>query len=320
MTNEAGTPVDEAAVAWFARLRDPEASAAERAACAAWLAADPAHRAAWSEVDALWHGLDGLEADFAALPTDRPARPARRPLAVAAAIALLLLLAATAGLWTLQPPGFAAGLLADAQTGLGERRRIALPDGSSVVLAAASALSTDFEDGRRRVTLLRGEAFFSVAPHPDRPFVVEAGAGSVTVVGTAFDVALRGRGTSVSVASGRVAVTPEAGPPVRLSPGQGLRYGPEGAGAPYPVAAADIGAWREGRLVFEAAPLAEVLHDLERYRRGRILVTDPAIAALPVTGVFDTRRPEAALETIARSLPVRLLYLTDLLVLVRPAG
>lgn len=333
--------IEEAALAWFALLRDEAASLEQQARFADWLAADPRHRRAWRDVEALWGGLDGLGTELrrlgrarpAARAARRPARPAvrrarRRGLAAAAAL-LLLLLGGAGGFWALQPPGFAAALFADVRTGQGERRSLVLPDRSTVVLGAASSLSVAYDDSLRRVVLHGGAAFFSVAPDAGYPFVVEAGDGRVTATGTAFEVRAGGGGVAVEVAEGSVAVAPPAlaarsraddlAGALALGAGQGLRYGTAGAGAPYPVAVADVAAWRDDRLVFEATPLGAVLADLERHRAGRILATDPAVAALPVTGVFDTRRPEAALETIERTLPVRLLRLTDLLILVRPA-
>lgn len=339
------SPIEEAAVAWFALLRDESATPEQQARFAEWLAADPRHRRAWREVENLWGGLDGLGAELhgpaAASPARRTARraarrAARRPArqlarrALAAAVGLLLLLGGAGGFWALQPPGFAASLFADVRTGQGERRRVVLPDRSTVVLGAASSLSVAYDDSLRRVVLHGGAAFFSVTPDAGYPFVVEAGDGRVTAVGTAFEVRSGGGSVAVEVAQGSVAVTPPAlaarsrpddpRGAQALTAGHGLRYGARGTGTPYRVATADVAAWRDDRLVFEAAPLGAVLADLERYGAGRILVTEPAIAALPVTGVFDVRRPEAALETIARTLPVRLLRLTDLLVLVRPAG
>ena len=49
-------------------------------------------------------------------------------------------------------------------------------------------------------------------------------------------------------------------------------------------------------------------------------MTDSALAALPVTGMFDAGRPGPALDTIVHTLGARMLNLADLLVLVRPAG
>jgi transmembrane sensor len=64
-------------------------------------------------------------------------------------------------------------------------------------------------------------------------------------------------------------------------------------------------AWRRGKLIFDRRPLGEVVADLERYRRGKIVVVRDDLDALEVTGVFDLADPEAILLTIEETLPVR---------------
>ncbi|MPY69011.1 MAG: DUF4880 domain-containing protein [Alphaproteobacteria bacterium] len=326
MEGEARTHVEDEAVTWFVLLRDEAATAEDRARFAAWLNADLRHRQAWREVERLWGGLDALRPrDAAVVPVaggrgnaaSRRRADSRKRLAAIAAT--LFLIVAAAGLWASLPTGFAAGLLADHRTTTAEQRTIALPDGSTIVIGASSALSLAFEGAPRRVTLHRGEAYFAVVPDPARPFAVAAGDGTITVLGTEFDVKRSGGRTRVAVASGIVEVSAGRAAPLRLEAGQGARFGTRGVQRISRLDVADIGFWRDGRLIFHGAPLAEVLRDLERYRTGRIVVTDEAIAALPVTGVFDTGHTDAALDTIARTLPVRLVRLTDLLVLIRPA-
>ena len=58
--------------------------------------------------------------------------------------------------------------------------------------------------------------------------------------------------------------------------------------------------------------------DLERCRGGRIILTDSRLRALPVTAVFDVRQTDAALDTIAGILPIRLHRMTDWLVVLSP--
>jgi transmembrane sensor len=327
MTGPARTSIDEEAVTWFALLRDDEVTADDRARFAAWLEADSRHRQAWREVEAMWTGMDRLRSAGDAI-SPFPGRNDRREAArvaptrwrrLAALAATILIMMGGTGLWAVQPTGLAAALFADHRTGMGESRSIALADGSTVALGASSALSVAFDGAARRVVLHRGEGYFAVTADAARPFVVDAPGGRITVIGTEFDVKVAGDVVGVAVTSGIVEVAAGGSAPVRLRRGEGVRYGAGGLEPVHAVDAADVGFWRNGRMIFQAAPLGEVLHDLERYRRGRIVVTDDRIAALPVTGVFDTRRPDAALDTIMRTLPVRIVYVADLLVLVRPA-
>jgi transmembrane sensor len=81
-----------------------------------------------------------------------------------------------------------------------------------------------------------------------------------------------------------------------------------------------VAAWRRDRIVFEDTPLRRVLAELERYRRGRIILTSDRIGSIPVTAVFDTRQTEAALQTIAETLPIRIFHATGYVAFVYPAS
>ncbi|BBK37175.1 iron dicitrate transporter FecR [Allostella sp. ATCC 35155] len=295
---------DEAAVAWFVRLRDPAADDAARREHGEWLAADPRHLRAWREVEALWSGLDGLAPQRSAPPVRRG--PRWRAMALAASIAI-----ACAGAWALAP----VGLFADLRSGIGERSRMRLADGSDVELGSSSALSVRYDAAARRVVLHRGEAFFSVVSGDPRPFVVEAADARVTVVGTRFDVKVED-GVRVAVVEGVVTLSGGRAGPVRLVAGTGARFSAGTPSAPSPIDLDEATAWRDGRLVFQDRPLGQVVRDLERHRWGRILVLDDAVAGLPVTGSFQAARGDAALDTIAATLPVRIVRVTDLLTLI----
>ena len=67
--------------------------------------------------------------------------------------------------------------------------------------------------------------------------------------------------------------------------------------------------------MFYDTPLADVVDALNRYRDGHIFILDSSLAALRVSGVFSTTDPDAALNIITRTLPVRQSRLTDSLVL-----
>lgn len=310
-------PAMAAARRWFVLLREPEAaSAAERAAFAAWLAEAPAHAEAWQRVQGLWRRFDpavpALRAQAAQARHQQANRPSRRDwMKRAAGLAIV----AGAG-------GYLLGnlpLFADHDTATGQRRSINLPDGSLCELGGGSALSLSFDAGRRHVRLHRGEAFFSVAPDAARPFIVQAAAGSIRALGTSFNVKCNDAAVTVTVAEHLVAVALPGHQPLTLGAGQQLRYDGQVLGALRQVDAAAIQAWRQGRLFFQETPLGDVLADLDRYRRGRIVMTDRQLASLPVTGFFHADRADEALNTIAQILRLRLTRVANFLVLVQAA-
>jgi transmembrane sensor len=315
MSDRARDPLIEEALRWLVVLRDPSADEGERRAFERWRAADPAHEAAWRRAQAVWQRADILA------PHLKDRRPAHQPSGrrrwlQAAAVGAV---AIPAGVLLLRSD-LLSDLLADFRTAAGERRTFALADGSNVELAGASALSVSFDARSRCLRLVEGEAFFDVAPEPARPFIVEAGGGRTQALGTAFDVKLGDRSVLVAVSAHKVAVSLHGEAPTIVEQGQTVRYTAAGI---EPAQAADlraIEAWRRDRLVFHDAPLGDVIADLQRCRGGRILLTDGRLRDLKVTAVFDTRQVDAALATIANTLPIRLHRFTDWLVVLSPKG
>jgi transmembrane sensor len=177
-----------------------------------------------------------------------------------------------------------------------ENRVVTLKDGSQITLGAKTALEVQFAHGQRQVRLHRGEALFSVAHDRSHPFIVFAGAGSVTAVGTEFNVWRTLDRTTVTVTDGAVdvktALAPSASPlarsveaVLRVRKGQELAYEEDGHSTA--VKAADIAAataWREGRLVYRHTPLKYVVSDVNRYFQQQLVIADAALGELQFTG------------------------------------
>ncbi len=315
-----GLSVEDAATAWFVRLRDEEISDSDRGEFEAWREADPAHAEAYREIERLWAGLDRI----ARCPDDRngakstrtntagPASPGRRHALRRMAIAASVTVAVCVSAYGLTRPG----LFADHRTWPGEQRMIGLVDGSTVHLNTDTALSVDINADSREVTLHAGEAYFEVARDAARSFIVDASIGRIEVLGTAFSARHIEGGVEVIVTESNVAVSDHGQGSAVVAVGQSIRVTNAGLGTITKADAATALAWRRGRLVFDNRPLGEVLGELERYRRGRIVILDSAVEALRVTGSFAITDTDATLETIERSLPVRLRRLSDLLILV----
>ncbi|MBY6240317.1 FecR family protein [Methylosinus sp. Sm6] len=293
----------EAAIEWWVLAKAGELSGARRADFEAWLAADPAHAAAYADIARMFEEARALR------PAHAPAkRASRRPTA-----ALAALLAASLAVFACFDH-LSILLQADHATGVAESKSVTLSDGSRVELDAGSAIALRFEPGRRVVRLLAGEAWFVVAPDAARPFVVEAAGGSVTALGTAFDVALREGGAHVSVGEHRVAVA-SGGARVEVGERQSTAFETAAPGQPPVSVAADaIAAWRRGALVVEDRPLGEVLATLARYRHGAVLCLRPSTCARRVSGVFSTSEPLTTLREIEFFLGLRAVQLTSYLI------
>ncbi|WP_018268043.1 FecR family protein [Methylosinus sp. LW4] len=307
MTDDQNEPSPrDAAIDWLMRCNEGPLSRAERAELAEWLE-DDAHRAAFEDICAMYGRLTTM--DFGVAPARRRS-PFVRAIGGAAAAAVL----AAAALF-LFFDDLAFLFHADHYAGAGAPRHVTLADGSRVELDARSAITLHFGPRERRLTLLEGEAWFEVAPDPSRPFVVEAGGGTVTALGTAFDVALRKERTDVTVGEHRVAVT-SGGRTIVVGESERSAYAPDAAAqAPSETDVARATSWRQGALIFENATLGEVIETIGRYHRGRVFLADPALRARRVSGVFGSDDPREALQEVEAALGLREIALTGYLIM-----
>jgi transmembrane sensor len=186
------------------------------------------------------------------------------------------------------------------ETGVAQHRTVRLEDGSEVFLGARTALWVTFTRQGRTVILDRGEALFDVARDPQRPFVVRAGHGIITAVGTSFSVQRDREHVEVTVAEGVVRVEPhrvdedsrassqERSLVATLSGGQQVSYDEQGEG-PVSIARVDprlATSWREGRLQYIDEPLRSVIADVNRYSRRQLVLNGPQVDDLRFTGVI----------------------------------
>lgn len=192
-------------------------------------------------------------------------------------------------------------------TATGRIGRLALPEGSTLTLDAGSAVEVRLMAARREVRLLRGSAFFDVAPDAGRPFAVQAGPASVTVLGTRFAVEWGAGGVGVAVASGRVSVRGmPAGGATALGAGQAAHVDAAGTVRPAPAPAPDdVAPWRSGWLQFDHVALGDAAARLARYRPGPPVRVSPDVAALPVLARVDIARSNQWLLGLPAVLPVQ---------------
>jgi transmembrane sensor len=192
--------------------------------------------------------------DDAPAQDEATASPSRRRFlggAVAAALAGI----AVFSVWQLRDPHYVV------ETAPGETQLVELDGGVQITLAGDTRLVLEHNDPRF-ASLERGQALFTVDHDPSAPYRVTVGEDQLVDLGTEFDVRHVGGAMSVAVSEGEVMFNPDR-QRVRIMPGQRLT---SAAGSDeYAVAAiplAEIGEWREGRLTFRDATLAQVAADL----------------------------------------------------------
>lgn len=301
--------VRDRAVAWHVRLSSDAAEGDDWLAFEAWLAESPEHLRAYEAVEQVWSDLDQVTPAPAVVAL-KP-RPTRRPVAWLGAIAASLIAVIFLGttLWTGMPStqGF--------ESAPGERRVIALSDGSRITLNGGSRLTARMSRSERRVVMADAEAVFDVAKDPGRPFLIQAGDREIRVVGTEFNVLRHAGVVRVTVRRGVVEVRPAGtsqGPPLaRLRKGQSLSHREGGTRDIVTTTDPDaVLAWTDGRLVFQGESLSEVAVTLNRYLKTPITVA-PDAASLPVTATLAVGPDDEMVRTLSAFLPVQADRLPD---------
>lgn len=332
MTKSRNAIADEAD-RWVVRLHSDQRTREDAEAFRHWLERDPRHAQAYADSVALWDGVGALADDEAAHGLLRPLREGgnrSRPRLDrrAALIGGFGAIAAGAAVAVLGPQVLNRGQVL--RTAPGQQRQARLADGSSVLLNTDTVLRVDLRQTERRLFLDKGQAFFLVAKDKARPFRVFVGHDEVRALGTAFEVRRIGDTARVTLEEGRVAVYRSgqadkrldavpahallagAGEPrealtpaVVLDPGQQVELA---VASPIAVRQVDLNrtqAWRYGRMILDDAPLGDTVADLNRYGGTQIVLADPQLAQVRVSGVFHTGRPEDFVESVTAAFPVR---------------
>jgi transmembrane sensor len=308
------TTVRDEAAQWFVRLQEPAVDVEERRRFERWRNEHPQHRDEYQLLEGLWTAADLLPAArLQALCETPPARGKRRPLVRYAVAASVLTLAVGLGVFSqLHQPAI---YTAEFSTAPGERQQVALPDGSVIDLNSRSRVQVRYENDRRRIELMQGEAMFSVEHDSDRPFVVEAGSGKVTVTGTRFDVRRDASETRVVVEQGTVKVQGRDAADnefISLTAGLGTRVDTQGKVATaFAVNPGELTAWRSGKLVFNNASLRDVAEEVSRYREKPLTVSNDKVGNLRLTSVFKSDNTDALLKALPSILPVAVRTLDD---------
>lgn len=220
------------------------------------------------------------------------------PLALTGSAAMLLLALVSVWLWTRE---YARRY----HTGIAQVRTEILEDGTRVTLAPQSQVRTQYGETERRLVLSQGQIYVDVARESKRPFRVIAGDVDITALGTAFEVR-KAKDVRVTVLEGKVSVASDSSiTPIVLTAGQQtIASIQRGVEAPEPIQSKEPVSWRVGRLVYENAPLREIVSDANRYSHHRIVLEDAALGELKVTTSFLAGQVEVLVDTLEGALPV----------------
>jgi transmembrane sensor len=239
------------------------------------------------------------------------------------AVPAALILAA--GLWI----GYLSWQLAATfETAIGEQRSITLQDGSVVFLNTNSKVRVRWLPAERRIDLVQGEARFKVAKDAARAFIVTTAKAAVRAVGTVFNVRTDAQRTEVAVLEGQVDVmqiargyetespapprgggavaAQPAAPTIRLAAGERAAVTTLGIQTNVGPSLEAVAAWTERRLVFRDQALSAVVSEFNRYRTRPLVLEDPDLGHLKISGVFDLSDPESLIAYLGAYEAVRI--------------
>lgn len=333
-------PKDMAAK-WIARRASEDWSAGEQAELDRWLEASSANLVAFLRLEAAWNEADRLKvlgagmepgvvpglAHFRASPffkplqtgeagaTAHPELMTKRPAkALGIAAAALVVVAAALFAWsTYMPDAYS--------TTIGATAAVPLADGSKVTLNTDSRIRVEVTDAQRRVKLDQGEAFFDVAKDPSRPFTVQAGNKRITVLGTKFSVRREKDDVQVVVTEGTVRVAQDGddsgAPEAKLTAGTVARAkdGNVVISKRTVTETEELLSWRVGYVVFHETPLGHAAAEFNRYNKRQIIVADPAVNEVTISGNFRATNVESFARLLEDGFPVDVERRADSIVL-----
>ena len=355
--------IEKTAADWIAR-HDRGLSSSEQAQFADWKAENPEHAAEFERLDSAWRSLDRaaetpelqeIARDIGAFEARRPwwrdvrfAGPATVGLAASIVVALTVFRTAPDSSWaTAATPRYKV-MPSSAQ-------RLALVDGSIIQLNGESLAEPAFSATERRIRLVRGEAHFSVAKDPQRPFVVEVGEIEVRAVGTAFNIRLTPAEIDVVVTAGEVQVadpvqhrsllasddsstnereqTPrairndETSQTVRLGPvmtaGQRVVLRAEGDMPVKPILLSSLDlsrviAWQGTQLIFDRTPLEDAVTAFNSFNPCQVVLGDAALRVRKLGGTFRADNVDAFIRLLEAGFDITVERRSDLEIVLHP--
>lgn len=302
----------DTALSWIARLRSDAVTDADRGDFALWLAEEDSHTRAMDEMLDMWDDLGSIKQ--MPIELNRTDHAANQGSWLAASVAIAASFVLAFFLW---PTSISTDPALLFQTAIGERSTFTMKDDSVVTLNTDSKIRVRYSQSTRMIDLVRGEAFFEVAKNPDRPFEVNAGTAKVTALGTAFNIYRKKRGADITVTEGVIRVT-ELGDTGNRAPAievlhvnEYIRATDSGLEATDSVDTTSLIAWQSGKLIAKEMTVRDLVEQLARYQKTRILLSDGDIAAMTISGVFELDQPQSMMNALALSLGLQVVELNE---------
>ncbi len=311
--------IDDEASIWLVRLDNGNLSDQLRKELKSWLSADKRHPVALKAMADIWDGMDEI---LMTIDDDESSKnvtlwpvlkPIFEPFALAASVCFLAILVFFAIPNDVQKNTYA--------TVVGQQMSTTFDDGSIIHLNTNSRIETEFSDEKRIIKLIQGEALFEVAHDPERPFIVYAGNRLVQAIGTKFVVHLKSENIQVTVTDGKVKMskvplnktltdikdlnnTDTKKDDVYITKGEKVIVGANQAPKLTLIKPENLKralSWLDGKLIFVNEELFDVIEEINRYIDVEIVLKDPSLHKITISGRFDLEDSEALIEAIELS-------------------
>ncbi|HVU59058.1 MAG TPA: FecR domain-containing protein [Puia sp.] len=306
-----------------------ETSPDDNARVEAWLAADPANRHFYNHFQLIWRESRRLNDNFNGTDEqtdlawqkfrERVRRPSLQAIKGAheheqlptravrttwtkVAAALLLVASITAVFYLTRSAG-PDKLVASTTAPLTDT----LPDGSFVTLNKQSDIRypANFKK-QRTIHLLKGEAFFKIAPDKAKPFKVYAGNISITVLGTSFNVRNEGDTTEITVESGLIRVT-DSLHDVLVHPSEKLILHHGNNAMTKASVSGHLYKYYTKEFICDNTPLWQLAASLEKAYDTTIVI-DPSLRQLKINTIFRNQSVEQILNIIQETFNIRVTH------------
>jgi transmembrane sensor len=304
---------------WVMRLTSGEATMKDAEALKRWRETSREHRRAFAEANLLWDKMrpaaavslrrNPLPMEPRGLDFRANRQLARRAFLGGAATAAT----AAAAYMIVRPPldlwPSLAEAAADYRTGTGQQQQIAVIENISVKLNTRTSVALlppeNVADHADRIELIAGEAAVATTPQSGRSIIVVAAQGRTIATSARFNVRRDDAGVCVTCLEGEARVE-HLGRVATVRPREQVVYTADTLG---PVIAVDpevVVAWERGLLVFRNDPLAHVIDEVNRYRPGRIILTNSELGRRPVLATFRIDRIDDVLPRLETVFGVRI--------------
>ncbi len=300
----ASDPLLHEALDWIVKLKTGEPTRRDIDDLQRWRAISPVHEAAFKRAAQIYRtvGSAVVRAEVASLNRRRLVRRVFLGGAIGAAATLLLIARQPLDAW----PSLEA-LFAEYRTAKGEQRTIDL-DGVSLELNTQTSVALRSGSDEDIIELITGEAAVVAARPAERPMVMAAAQGRIIADTAEFNIRCLGRAVTVTCLRGSITVAVD-GSTASVMPGRQVSYDSHVLSPAIAIDPYSVLAWKSGLLVFKDQPLAPVVEEVNRYRSGRIIILNSALAGRLLNGTFQISRLEEFLPQVEQLLGVRAIEL-----------